>query len=273
MANWAIGLMSVPTEKLQKKKQKLLLQMKEKMKIIEMNLHLTLLVKLTMTISVQLMAKYFLNLLKIDELGTNNDDDMFDVKTINEALHGNSGTMKATKLGKNKVQTKQVDGTTKTVILQSLKFCANSKVNFLSITALLSQGSILAKDLKNIILVAINNKNVIIYRQSRTHYYWVFSFDIFAGTGCATFDLAQPPNTQCKRYVTVSVLHELLLYSSKATTRLMSKEMNIVVTGIFQPCKSCALERVKKNKHAKTINKQSNFSEICILLIYLHQLQ
>ena len=63
---------------------------------------------------------------------------MFDVKIINETVHESQGTMKATKLGKMKVQIKQMDGTTKTIVLQPVKCFAGAKVNLLSITVLLS---------------------------------------------------------------------------------------------------------------------------------------
>ena len=39
-------------------------------------------------------------------LVTNNDDDMFDIKIINKTVQQSSGTMKAIKLGKKKVQIK-----------------------------------------------------------------------------------------------------------------------------------------------------------------------
>ena len=52
---------------------------------------------------------------------------MFDVKKMYETLHESSGTMKAKKLGKKKVQIKHMDGTTKNVILQPVKFCASAK--------------------------------------------------------------------------------------------------------------------------------------------------
>ena len=74
---------------------------------------------------------------------------MFDIKIINEAVHRSSGTMNATKLRTTKIQIKEVDRTTKNVILQPIKFCDNDvKGNLLSITALLSQGFITAKDSK-----------------------------------------------------------------------------------------------------------------------------
>ena len=61
---------------------------------------------------VQLTVGHFLHLLKI--IGdtraschiTCNNGGMFDVKIINETVLGSSGTMKATKLGKKKVEFK-----------------------------------------------------------------------------------------------------------------------------------------------------------------------
>ena len=70
------------------------------------------------------------------------------------------GQIKATKLGKKWSQVKHVDGTIKNVVLYTVKFCTAAKVNLLPITALLLQGSIMAKDMKNNIVVSINSKKV-----------------------------------------------------------------------------------------------------------------
>ena len=69
--------------------------------------------------------------------------------------------MKATKLGMKKIQIKEVDRATKNFALQPIKCCASGKVNLLLTTALLSQGSFITKDLKNNVVVSLNNKNLI----------------------------------------------------------------------------------------------------------------
>ena len=43
----------------------------------------------------------------------------------------------------------------------------------------------------------------------------------------------------------MNVIHELLGHSYEATTRMTAKEMDVVVTRIFQPCKACALGKAK----------------------------
>ena len=72
-------------------------------------------------------------------------------------MHRSSGTMKVTTLGKKILHIKN-GGKTKNVVIQPVKFCASAKVNLLSITALLSQGSIFTKELKNNILLSIENE-------------------------------------------------------------------------------------------------------------------
>ena len=63
---------------------------------------------------------------------TDNDDSIFDAKTINGTVHGSLRTMKAKKLGKKKVQTKWVDGTQKNII--HFKSCNQSWSTFLVTT-------------------------------------------------------------------------------------------------------------------------------------------
>ena len=58
----------------------------------------------------------------------------------------------------------------------------------------------------------------------------------------------------------VNVLHEILGYPSKATTRMMAKEMDLMVTNTFQPCKACALGKAKKANISKTVNKRSTIA-------------
>ena len=60
---------------------------------------------------------------------------MIDVKIINKTVHKSSGAMKTTKMGK-KVQIKQVDGTTKNVILLAVKFYVDEKLISLIATLL-----------------------------------------------------------------------------------------------------------------------------------------
>ena len=65
---------------------------------------------------------------------------------------------------------------------------------------------------------------MIIDRWIKTRDGWVSVVDFFADIGCAIFDITQIPNSNCKRYMNVNVLHELLGHPSKATTRLVSKK-------------------------------------------------
>ena len=57
---------------------------------------------------------------------------MFDVKIIEETMKGMSEMIKATKMGKKWVWIRQVKGPTIT-FSEAFKFCASSKVNFLSL--------------------------------------------------------------------------------------------------------------------------------------------
>ena len=81
---------------------------------------------------------------------------------------------------------------------------------------------------------------------------------MFADTGCAVLEMTQSPNFNHKRYVNVNVLCKLLRHPSDATTRITAKEMEVLVTGIFQPCNACALGITKKVNVSKTVNKFSN---------------
>ena len=120
---------------------------------------------------------------------TNNDDGMFNVKTVNETVYRRSETMKIIKVGKKKVQIQQVDRTTKNIIFQPVKCCASAKVNVLSITALFSQGSILTKDSINLLWYPLTTK-----RWFKTWDGYISGADIFADTGCAIFIMTQFPH-------------------------------------------------------------------------------
>ena len=72
-------------------------------------------------------------------------------------MQGSSGKMKAIKVGKKMKQVRQVDGTTKTLSF-NLQNSMPQKLNLLSITALLPQGSNLTMNAKNNIVVLITNK-------------------------------------------------------------------------------------------------------------------
>ena len=87
-------------------------------------------------------------------------------------------------MGKQRVQVKHVDGTIKNIVLNPAKFCTIAKVNLLLITALLSQGSIFAKDTKNNIVALINSEKVSMDKQIKTRDSWVLSIDVFADMSC-----------------------------------------------------------------------------------------
>ena len=151
-----------------------------------------------------------------------------------------------------------MDETTKNVILQPVKLCASAKVNVLSIKALLSQGFNLTKDSKNKIMTSVDSKKINMHRWIKTQNGWVSDVDIFSGTGCTIFNMSWLPNFHCKRYANVNVLHALLGHLSEGTTRLMATEMDVMVTGIFQPCNNFVFGKAKKADVSKTINNRSN---------------
>ena len=51
----------------------------------------------------------------------------------------------------------------------------------------------------------------------------MYGVDIFIHTGCDVFDTTQLPNSNCKRYMNVDVIHKLLGHPSKVTTRMRQK--------------------------------------------------
>ena len=118
---------------------------------------------------------------------------------------------------------------------------------------MLSQGSILAKAMTNYIVVSIDSK-----KSNHGFTNQNSSDDIFTDTRCTIFDTTQLPNSKHKRHVNVDALHVLLGHPPKATTRLMAKEIDVKMTGIFPPCEACALGKAKKVNISKTINKRSN---------------
>ena len=65
---------------------------------------------------------------------------------------------------KKQLLIEQVEESIKNVILKPCKYYALEKVNLQSITALFSQFSILAKDVKNIIVVFISGEKICIDR-------------------------------------------------------------------------------------------------------------
>ena len=68
------------------------------------------------------------------------------------------------------------------IVLQTVKYCANTKANLLSKTALLSQGSTLKRYSENNIVVSTYNEKVIMDIKIKTQDDWVSVVDIFMDT-------------------------------------------------------------------------------------------
>ena len=78
--------------------------------------------------------------------------------------------------------------------------------------------------------------------------------------------MTQLQNSNRKRYVSVNVFHELLGHLSQATTRMAAKEMDVMVTSVFQQCQAWALGKAKNSNVSKTVNKCST---IFIVLLFI----
>ena len=162
-----------------------------------------------------------------------------------------------------------MDGTTKSVILHPVKFCASAKINLLLIAALLSQGSILAIDSKNNIVVSIDNQKVSMGRWIKAQDGGVSGVDIHADTGCTVFYITQSPNTNCKRYIKVNLLHELLGHPSKATTRMMAKEWMRWQQIFFNHAKPVLWEKLRKQTCPwQSINDEIFLESRCLLILF-----
>ena len=85
---------------------------------------------------------------------------------------------------------------------------------------------------------------------------WVLSVDISINVSCNLLEMMHAQATH-KAYIIVNTLHELLGHISEAMTRKTAKEMNVMLTGIFEPCKACALGKAKKAYVLKILNEHS----------------
>ena len=62
---------------------------------------------------------------------------------------------------------------------------------------------------------------------------------------CDTLEMKHSQATQ-KINVNVNTLHELLGHPSEAMMRKIAKELNVILTGIVEPCKACILGKAKE---------------------------
>ena len=156
---------------------------------------------------------------------TNNDDDMFDVKVINEMVQERFGTNEGNKV-------RQERGASKICWQNNQKCCSSYcwilccyKSKFIVNYHCDVTSFVLAKGTKNIIVVLINNEKVCMDQRIKTRDGWVSGIYIFTDMTCNTLEMMHAQSTQ-NTYVNANTLHELLKYPFKAMMRDTATEMN-----------------------------------------------
>ena len=180
----------------------------------------------------------------------NTDKNLFECKKINEEIViANDETIRATKIGKLKVEVDSKEGK-KTLILDQVRYVPGlGKYNLLSITKAISKGYNLS-----------NEKNVIILKKNKSE----IRFDTImkTRTGHVVGTKLRQINPEKamtsvtsdgKKKVDVNEFHKKIGHLSQKTMEKVAALHKIKLTGSFQVCRACAEAKARqKNLGKKT---------------------
>eukprot|EP00984_Skeletonema_dohrnii_P022875 scaffold11976_cov67-Skeletonema_dohrnii-CCMP3373.AAC.1 len=188
---------------------------------------------------------------------TNDDSGMYEVESIDEPIAGiGRDCIRATKKGKKLCQIEHSDGTIVEKVLSPCKFAAEASDNLLSITAELSNGADLSKDVNNnIMLTYSNGQDIIFDRRLKTKDGWVAGVDVSTNQRDET---AKSETVKKAKTKDVNELHCELGHPGEAATRATGKARGLKVTGSFKPCEGCFVGKAKKTNVSKEPNERSN---------------
>ena len=180
----------------------------------------------------------------------NTDKNMYDCEEINEEITiANDETIRATKIGKLKVELNSKNGKG-TLILDQVRYVPNlGRYNLLSITKAISKGYKLS-----------NEKNAIILKKNKSE----IRFDTIMKTRTghvvgAKLHQVSPDRAMTsvaasgKRKIDANEFHKMTGHLSTNTMEKVAKLHKVELTGSFQVCRACAEAKARQKNLGKKI--------------------
>ena len=182
---------------------------------------------------------------------TNQSDGMFEIRDIDEDITiGNGKPMKATKVGKLKVEMVQKNGSTQQFTMVGVKFVPDLYCKLFSVTAALDKG------------FQIGNKGRVITLQKgdfKIAFDKVFETKTGFISGVelkARSDEVAQAALEAGREININDLHQRLGHPSEESVRRTAKMLDLKVTGKFIKCENCAISKARrKNLNKETVNR------------------
>ena len=172
---------------------------------------------------------------------------MFEIRDIDEDITiGNGKPMKATKVGKLKVETVQKNGSTQQFTMVDVKYVPDLYCKLFSVTAALDKG------------FQIGNKGRVIYLQKGD---FKIAFDKVFETKTGFIsgidlkprsDESAQAALEAGREININDLHQRLGHPSEESVRKTAKLLDLKVTGKFTKCENCAISKARR----KNLNKE-----------------
>lgn len=174
---------------------------------------------------------------------TNDDSGMFDFKTINDNIKiGNGRMLKATKIGKKKVIIKQMDGQTKAVTLEGVKYVPDLSYNLFSITKALISGWHLSN--KGVHIVLSKGPHSFTFdKEFKTQTGMLLGIELIPDCAMTTID--------------INYFHQSLGHPSVDIMKNTAQHHNIKLSGDLDKCYECAISKAKATKISKINNNKS----------------
>ena len=178
---------------------------------------------------------------------TNEANGLFEIRNIDEEITiGNGKPMKATKVGKLKVETVNRDGTKTQFTLGGVKLVPELYCKLFSLTSALDKG------------FKLGNQGRVIHLQKKN---FKLAFDkvfetktgFISGVELRTrSDESAQVHLEAGRAIDVNILHQRLGHPSEESVRKTAKLLDLKVTGKFIKCENCAISNARR----KNLNKE-----------------
>jgi hypothetical protein len=179
----------------------------------------------------------------------NNDEGLYDCKTISEELTvGNGNVMIAKKMGKLKCGVLQKNGEKLIVTLENVKFVPELWVNLFSIGKALKKGFDIGND-GEIIKLTKGNVSLTFDKIMKTKNGFVPGIrlmPVLSDIGTAVVESGKGES------IDVNNLHKILGHCGDESTRLTGKAFGFNVTGKFDTCEACSVAKARQ----KNVNKE-----------------
>ena len=178
---------------------------------------------------------------------TNDDTGMEEIRHIEEEITiGNGKPMKATKVGRVKVELVQKDGTTRQFTMENVKYVPELYCKLFSLTTALDKGFQIG-NVGRVINLRKGNFQIAFDKVFETKTGFISGVDIIQRNN----SLAQAALDAGKE-VNINDFHQRIGHPSEEIVRKTAENLGLKLTGKFIKCENCAISKARR----KNVNKQ-----------------